>query len=702
MEHETTDMTLFVRTFTEDAEKWNRQRIVDVLMRETNTDIDTAEAISREVEKQIMASGIGLLTAPLIRELVDARLIERGLEQARKMHARLGFPLYDVGRLLLLENKENANLRHTPEGTNLILAEGIKRDYALLDVFSYDVAEGHVTGDIHIHGLGYVDRPYSSYQSLEYLKKFGLNLPHALTVAKPAKHAEVLLAHMVRFTATLQGHFGGVIAWDAVNTAFAPYLKDMDNKQVRQFAQMLIYEFSQLTAARGGQSMFTDIHLYWETPRHLLNANAIGQAGKETGRTYRDYIPDAQRLAWAIFEVFKKGDARGMPFLFPRPLVHISESFFQTPGHKEFLHHICEVAGDKGNTCFVFDRDGWIRTSCGALNLEEGGGFDESAPWGQRYFAMQNVTINLPRLAYKAGGDDGILFSLITKSMELMTKAHCQKRDFMEKLLSYGDSGPLAMLTMKNDGRPYLKIENTAYLAGVAGLNELVQVHKGKQLHQSDDALYFGLRVIAHIREEAEKLGRLHGMRLLLEQTPAETTTHRFARLDLKYFSPMAGHYVKGNLAAGEVYYTNSTQLHVSAHVSPIERAKCEGLFHPLIKGGVMSNVWLGDFLPDADKLADFVARVYKETLNGQLVLSPEFTSCANCGGTFRGIVDECPSCGSADVEGIARITQYFSGTSSWNKGKLAELHNRKEHLKSIDINSLFADPKPNLSSPSI
>ncbi|MDP2267621.1 MAG: anaerobic ribonucleoside-triphosphate reductase, partial [Deltaproteobacteria bacterium] len=234
MQQETTDITLFVRTSAEDVARWNRQRIVDALIRETDIGLVTAEAISRTVEKQILSAGINLLTSPLIRELVGAQLIERGLERAGNRHARIGFPLYDVSQLLLLENKENANLPHSPEGTNLILAEGIKREYALLDVFSADVAKAHIMGDIHIHGLGYVDRPYSSCQSLEYLKKFGLNLPHALTVAKPAKHAEVLLAHMVRFSATLQGHFAGVIAWDAINFSFAPYLAEMNDKEVRQ------------------------------------------------------------------------------------------------------------------------------------------------------------------------------------------------------------------------------------------------------------------------------------------------------------------------------------------------------------------------------------------------------------------------------------------------------------------------------------
>src|SRR3972149_4581207 len=300
MEHETTDLTLFVRNAREETTRWNRRRIVDALTRETQIDESEAEAISKDVEKQIVSSGISLLTVSLIRELVDAKLIERGLEQARRMHARIGFPLYDVNQLIFLENKENANLPHSPEGTNLILAEGIKREYALLNVFSSDIAEAHVNGDIHLHGLGYIDRPYSSCQSLEYLKKFGLNLPHALTVAKPAKHAEVLLAHMVRFSTTLQRNFAGVIAWDAVNFSFAPYLSTMDDKEVRQFAQMLIYEFSQLTSARGGHSMFTDIHLYWELPQHLENDQVIGPPGKVEGRTYRDFLPDAQRFAWAI------------------------------------------------------------------------------------------------------------------------------------------------------------------------------------------------------------------------------------------------------------------------------------------------------------------------------------------------------------------------------------------------------------------
>lgn len=684
---ETTDLTLFVKTSGEEIARWNRQKIVDALIRETNVDVDTADAISREVEKQIVSSGIGVLTTPLIRELVDAKLIERGLEQARKMHALLGFPIYDVRQLILLQNKENANIPHGPEGTNLILAEGIKKEYSLYDVFSQDVADAHVMGDIHLHSLGYIDRPYSSFQSLEYIKKFGLNLPHSLTVAKPAKHAEVLLAHMVRFGAILQGHFAGVIGWDAVNFSFAPYLTGMSEKEVRQFAQMLIYEFSQLTSARGGQAMFTDIHLYWDVPEHLRNVPVIGPGGESSGSNYEDFTADARRFAWAIFEVFMKGDGTGKPFIFPRPLVHITDAFFQTPGHEDFLKHICGVAVEKGNTCFLFDREELIKVySCCLSGAAETGHLsqEKQMPWRMRCPALQNVTLNLPRLGYKALGDEGRLFSMLSAVMEVAARAHVQKKDFIEKLLSFGDEGPLAMLAMKRDGYPYLRMDHACFLIGLVGLNELVQIHTGSQLHESEEAVIFGLKLTGHMKNDAEKLSRKYGLNFILEQTPAETTAYRFARLDLRYYSPKAGHFVRGDISKGEVYYTNSTHLSASASVDPAERVRQEGRFHPLIRGGGVTQVWLGDIQPSAEELAGFITKAFRDTKNDQVLFCPEFTTCRECSRTFRGLKDECQFCGSKNVEGIARITQYFSRISGWNRGKLAELRDRSRQEGAI------------------
>lgn len=685
---ETTDMALFVRTSDEDMAAWNRQRIVDALVREAYVDLVTAEEISREVQEQIISSKISLLTAPLIRELVNARLIERGLEKARKMHTRLGVPLYDVDQFILHPNKENANVPHGPEATNLTLAENIKKEYALLNVFTQPIGDAHMRGDIHLHDLGFIDRPYCSGQSLEYIKKFGLNLPNALSIAKPAKHSEVLLAHMVKFAAALQSNFAGAIGWDAVNVFFAPYLVGMSERDIKQLAQMLIFEFSQQAVARGGQAIFSDINLYWEIPKHFEDVPAIGPGGEFTGKNYSAYLKEAQKFVWALFEVYKEGDGTGRPFFFPKPLVHITEKFFKTEGHQEFLHLICDVAAEKGNTYFVFDRGSTAKISeCCRLSfkLDAQDLADAKEPWRMRYSALQNVTLNLPRLGYISKEDDAVLFSKITDLMELAVKAHLEKKAFIERLLSHGEKGPLSLLTMKKDGMPYLRMNRASYLIGMLGLNELVHIHTGEELHQSNKALKFGLKVISHMDLVSKKLSKQYDMRFVLEQTPAESTAYRFARLDLRYYSPRSGHFVKGDISRGEVYYTNSTYFAVSSPMNPIERVIQEGLFHPRIEAGALTHIWLGEARPSKESLSNFVIKTFRESLNDQIAFSPEFTNCIACARTCRGLQDRCVYCGSEEVEGITRITGYFTKVSSWNKGKKGELKDRYKNSGFFD-----------------
>lgn len=677
---DTTDLAVFVRTSDEELVTWNRQKIVDALIRETFLDRGTAEMISEEVEKIILKSGISVLTAPLIRELVDAKLIEKGLEKARKMHTRLGMPLYDVEQLIVYPNKENANVPHGPEATNLTLAENIKKEYALLNVFSQDVADAHMKGDIHLHDLGFIDRPYCSGQSLEYIKKFGLSLPNSLAIAKPAKHPEVLLAHMVKFAAALQSNFAGAIGWDAVNLFFAPYLEGLSDRELKQLAQMMIFEFSQQAVARGGQAIFSDINLYWEVPKHFEDVPAIGPGGEYTGKTYGDYAKTAQRFVKALFEVYMEGDGCGRPFFFPKPLVHITEKFWNEEGSEEFLELISDVACEKGNTYFVFDRGNTAKISeCCRLSfkLEKSDFEDAKQPWRMRYSAIQNVTINLPRIAYEAKGDDTKLFSILTERVELAVKAHIQKRIFLEKLLSQGEKGPLALLTMNKDGQPYLRMHRVSYLIGMVGLNELVQYHLGQEMHESDFAIKFGLKIIAHMKLLCDKFSKIHNMHFVLEQTPAESTAYRFARLDLKHFSEKAGRTVKGDISRGEIYYTNSTYLNVSHPMNPIDRIRIEGLFHPLIEAGSLTHIWLGEKRPDTKAMASFIKKIFHLTENDQVAFSPEFTTCLDCKKTMRGLLEACSYCGSERIEGMTRITGYFTRISSWNKGKLGELRER-------------------------
>ncbi|MFH1450614.1 MAG: anaerobic ribonucleoside-triphosphate reductase [archaeon] len=641
---ETTDLALFVRTSSSQIVKWDKDRIADALVRETDIDPKVAQFICSEVENFVKKERIKFITAPLIRELVNAKLIEYGYENIRKQHTRLGFPIFDVEQIITAHNKENANVPHGPEATNLTLAEGVKKEYALLNVFSSDVADAHMNGDIHMHDLGFIDRPYCSGNSLEYVKKFGLSLPNSLSIAKPAKHPEVLIGQVIKFSAALQGNFAGAIGWDAVNLFLAPYLKGKTDKELNQYAQILIFEFAQQAVARGGQSIFSDLNLYWEIPKHFADVPAIGPGGEFTGNVYQDYEEDSQRFVNALFDVYLAGDAGGRPFFFPKPNLHITEKFFKTNDNEEFLEKAAKLSSEMGNTYYLLDRGDTAKISeCCRLSfkLEADDIEDAKTPWKMRYSAMQIATLNLPRIAYQAKGDDDKLFELILERLRLIGKGHVQKRKFIKRLIDMDSRGPLGMLTMKGDGENYYRFDKASFLLGMVGLNEMVQFHTGQQLHESDDAFKLGLRVIATMKKEAERLREEHGMKFVIEQTPAESTAHRLARLDMQMFPEQAKTVIKGYPELNEIYYTNSTQLNVSVPVNPIERVKKEGQFHPMIEAGSISHIWLGEARPDPSSISNFVKKVFKETLNDQIAFSPEFTHCADCGKTMRGIPED-------------------------------------------------------------
>ncbi|NOQ38464.1 anaerobic ribonucleoside-triphosphate reductase [archaeon] len=656
------DRTLFVRTSDDDIRSWDKMFIVKSLVNEVNMPEADALKVATEVEGFIKYSSLKFVSAPLVREITNTKLLEHGYEGYRKKYTRLGLPLYDMTGLFFNSNKENSNVHHSSEAINLTISGIAKKEYALLNVFSDDIATAYQNGTIHLHDLDYIDRPYCSGNSIEFLKKYGLVMDGRgnLTVAKPAKHADVLILHMTKFAAALQGQFAGAIGWDAVNLFIAPYLKGMDYDRIKQLAQMMIYEFAQQAVSRGGQVTFTDTNYFWEVPKHFADVPAIGPGGKFTGNNYSDYLEEAQMFAKAAFEVYLKGDAYGRPFFFPKPDLHITEKFFKTDENEEFMDLACDVASKMGNTYFIFDRGDDVKISeCCRLQfkLNDSDLLDAKSPWKMRYSAMQNITVNLPRAAYCARGDETILFEKIDHAMELAAKAHVQKKDFIRRILALGSASSLPILTMNLDGEPYYRFDKASFLLGMLGLNELVQYVTGEEMHESVGAYKFGLKTIAYMRKRAEELGKKHNIHMPLEQTPAESTAYRMAKLDMEHYPKAAEKVVKGTVGTPYIYYTNSTYFNIGAPMSPMDRVTREGSFHPLIDAGAMTHVWLGESQPEPRSLTNFVMKTFKNTQNTQIAFSPEMTLCKTCHNKMTGLKDKCDRCGDTKVDGITRCS---------------------------------------------
>jgi len=677
---DTTDAALLVDTGAKDAlVPWDKSRIVEALEKEAGLDVKTARKVASAVEQRVLASGLSRISTGLIRELVDNELFERGLTGRLERQKVLGMPRYDLENLIFSKSRENSNIsQNNPEAINLTIAETVLKQFALSEIFSREVADAHLTGRIHLHDLGYPTRVYCSSHSLEYLKKFGLDLENLDTKSAPARHARTLTGHLNTFLASMQAYYAGALGVAYINVMYAPYVEDMSESEMRQEAQHLIFSCSQSAFSRGGQTLFLDFNIHTGVPEYLKRVPAIGPGGRYTGRTYGDYEATAQRFCRAMLDVWRAGDQHGHLFAFPKCDFHISAETFADPVQRDLLAYACQIASENGVPYFVFDRSECTLSACCRLRTTIEDRYMMEHPESMRFCGFQNVTINLPQAAYRAGPGnwDGLLAD-IDRSMDLAMQAHLQKREFIRHLMS-GPEMPLWQIGKKaKDGRPYVDLDQATYIIGLVGLNECIQHLTGRELHESDEALKAGLRVIAHMYKRAKAYTAQYGLKVSLEESPAESATRRLAKVDLRDW-PQARGVLKGDLEADESYYTNSVHLRADAPVDLVTRIRCQAKFHSLIESGAIIHAFVGEHLPPAESIFALVQRTFERTPAAQLTISPEFTVCNACHRTTLGLKPACGHCESTDVYGMTRIVGYFSRVANWNKSKLGELKDRQ------------------------
>jgi ribonucleoside-triphosphate reductase len=163
-------------------------------------------------------------------------------------------------------------------------------------------------------------------------------------------------------------------------------------------------------------------------------------------------------------------------------------------------------------------------------------------------------------------------------------------------------------------------------------------------------------------------------------QTPAESAAFRLASLDRKRFGNSV--VVQGDLKQDDIYYTNSSHVNYAARIPLFDKLKIDSSFHPLVQGGAIAHIWLGEGTPDPHSLLKLTRRISTQTLTSYFAYTKDITYCNACKRTFGGIYDKCPNCKafSDDVQWYSRVTGYYTPVKSWNKGKLAEFRDRTKY----------------------
>lgn len=107
------DIIPFVIDKTLKKNEFNPNLIYESLLKETNISEENAEKITKQVTRNIisMSSNIKHITSPMIREITNATLLQYGLEEERLRYTRIGFPYYDLEKLVKNNNKSETDVK---------------------------------------------------------------------------------------------------------------------------------------------------------------------------------------------------------------------------------------------------------------------------------------------------------------------------------------------------------------------------------------------------------------------------------------------------------------------------------------------------------------------------------------------------------------------------------------------------------------
>ncbi len=571
--------------------------------------------------------------------------------------------------------KENSNMAYSLQGLNNYVSSEITKTYWLNKIYTPEVRQAHLSGDLHIHDLGLLS-VYCVGWDLQDLLLSGFRGAPGKAESSPARHFRSALGQVVNFFYTLQGEAAGAQAFANFDTLLAPFIRydELSYKEVKQALQEFVFNINVPTRV-GFQTPFTNLTMDLEPPTTLKEQNVV-IGGKHMAETYADFQEEMNIFNQAFLEVMSEGDARGRVFTFPIPTYNITQDFnWENPG----VSRLWEVTAKYGIPYFANFVNSDMspddaRSMCCRLRLDvrnlerRGGGLFGANPLTG---SIGVVTLNMAAIGYRAKNEKEFL-EQVERLMEIARTSLESKRKVLEQFASQG-LYPYTKFYLRNVKMRFDRYwSNHFSTIGLIGMNEACLNFLGKDLSEPE-SVRFSQKVLDFIREKLvtfqEETGNLYN----LEATPGEGTAYRLARLDQKRFPDIR---VKNMEDTGVPFYTNSTQLPVNFSDDIIKVLDLQEPLQSRYTGGTVLHVFLGEAAPDPDSVREFVRMVCHNYSLPYFTITPSFSICP-LHGYLKGEKQICPECGQ-NTEVYSRVVGYLRPVNQWNDGKQAEFSIRK------------------------
>ena len=648
-EHSFKRRKMLVRTSRLAMEEFDRNKIAEALTKEANVPQDLAQKIARETEGRLLEVKAKYLTAPLIREFVNAILIEKGLEEYRHKLTRLGLPVYDVTQLVKSAGTKPSNVDtiHSAAGNAVI------EEYTLLNILPRDIADAHLSGSLHLNNLGaWILKPSEFSHDIRFFFKHGLQFskPSYLAAStSPPKTLEAAFSTVLTALRMTGTEILGEQLLDYFNIFMAPFARGVEQEEIRKNLKFFISSLNQALTDTGSQSTVS-VGLELGIP-DFLKDEKLEHRGRKKADTYKDYIEESHLLASLLLETLLE-ESKTKPLLRPSIVLKIRTHDFQNKEPVSILSLAHRLAAETGLPCFANsttkDQSHVSYASTGTRFADNWKGDWEIDT--VRTGTIDSVVINLPRIAYESDGKISTFQTLLDEQVEMALRAMEIK---YQTIKLRGREDLLPFLTNKSNGDQYARFENFTRVISLVGLDEAVQSFIGKPLLRDNKASDFAEQAIKRINENVEGNFRRPESRPVAAMIPCENASRRLAQLDVERYGWAKVH-VRGTKE--QPYYTDVVEVPVDEKEALDESLEIIGKIQKLTAGGHF-NLIQADQEAGSDELMAISKRISSDDKIGLYAFSRSFSYCSRCRKTVSGQPKKCPTCGSIDSLSVYRRT---------------------------------------------